>query len=144
MDSFVLYRTLWFNGKLSLTKFQFRKLIFNALRGISGVPSITSSYGENIKDDPVVQSNIRGTLTYADAGNNTRSTQIFINYANNTFLDAQGFAPFGEVVSGMTFIDHIYAGYGGTPSQASIETQGNTYLHDNFPLLTYLKKTSVQ
>ena len=70
--------------------------------GISGNSSENKKWlHSNIQDDPVVASNGRGTLAYADAGPNTRTTQIFINYADNARLDKMGFAPFAKVVAGL-------------------------------------------
>lgn len=112
-----------------------------------GIPAIPSKkYKTPIKDDPVTQTNARGTLTYATSGKNTRTTQMFINTRNggNKFLDSQGFAPIGVVVKGMDLVDQIYAGYGEKPSQGKIQDQGNKYLDKDFPLLSYISKTSQQ
>src|SRR5213076_589674 len=76
-----------------------------------------------ITDDAVTQHNTRGTLTFATAGPNTRTTQLFINYRDNIRLDGMGFAPLGRVVEGMDVVDHIYAGYGERPDQAQIEVR---------------------
>lgn len=106
--------------------------------GISGYPKVSSAWqNANIKDDPVKASNTVGTITYADAGPNTRTTQVFINLANNASLDAQGFAPFGKVTSGMKVVNKLYAGYGEavTNLQGSIATQGNPFLKKRFPKL---------
>ena len=102
-----------------------------------------------IKDDPVKQSNNRGYITYAMAGPNTRTTQLFINYRNNAGLDSQGFSPFGKVVKGMDVVDSIYSGYGeGAPSgngpaQHLIQQQGNAYLEKNFPKLDYIESATI-
>lgn len=93
---------------------------FIAQFGINGDPIVMSKWrSSSIPDDPVKVSNTRGTVVFATAGPNTRTTQIFVNTREqgNGFLDRQGFAPFGEVVSGMEIIDSLYAGYGeGAPN----------------------------
>lgn len=91
--------------------------------------------GAKIKDDPVTQSNRAGYLSFASAGANTRTTQIFINLGANARLDSMGFSPFGKVVSGMDAVRKIYAGYGETPDQSAIESQGKAYLDKQFPKL---------
>ena len=112
--------------------------------GLNGDPSVTSQWrSQNIKDDPVQESNTRGKVTFATAGPNTRTTQIFINFGNNSFLDGQGFAPFGEVVDGMDVVDSIFNGYGESPNQGSIQQRGNEYLNSEFPKLDYVKKASI-
>ena len=91
------------------------------------------------------QHNVRGTLVYATAGPNTRTTQLFINLGDNTrSLDGQGFAPFGKVTSGMGAVDSIFPGYGELPQQPSIESQGNGYLQAEFPKLDYVRKATIQ
>jgi len=69
---------------------------------------------------------------------NSRTTQIYINYADNSYLDDSGFAPFAQVTSGMDIVDRIYSGYGQEPKQPLIVKQGNEYLEDNYPLLDYV------
>ena len=82
--------------------------------GINGDPEKMNYWrSKNLSDDPVKVSNKRGTVVFATAGPNTRTTQIFINTGNrNSFLDGQGFSPIGEVVSGMDVVDLFYSGYG--------------------------------
>ena len=96
-----------------------------------------------IRDDKVTKSNTRGMVTYAMAGPNTRTTQVFINYANNSRLNADGFAPFGKVVAGMEVVDSLYSGYGESPDQGSIQAQGNSYLESKFPRLDYIKTARI-
>ncbi|MDE3025884.1 MAG: peptidylprolyl isomerase, partial [Acidobacteriota bacterium] len=107
--------------------------------GISGDPKVSSAWqNANIRDDPVKTSNTVGTLTFADAGPNTRTTQLFINLANNgPSLDSQGFAPFGKVTKGLAVVKKLYGGYGEAPSNAQpeIASQGNTFLKKRFPKL---------
>jgi peptidyl-prolyl cis-trans isomerase A (cyclophilin A) len=106
--------------------------------GISGYPTVSRAWQyAGIKDDPVKASNTIGTITYADAGPNTRTTQLFINIANNASLDGQGFAPFGKVTTGMSIVRRLYSGYGEalTNLQGQIATQGNAFLKKRFPKL---------
>lgn len=112
--------------------------------GINGDPAVQKEWRDNnLKDDPVTQKNVRGTLTYATAGPNTRTTQLFINLADNNFLDGQGFAPFAKVVSGMDVVEKITAEYGEKPDQGYIQQLGNRYLNEYFPRLDYIKKATV-
>jgi peptidyl-prolyl cis-trans isomerase A (cyclophilin A) len=110
--------------------------------GISPYPEAAAAWKDaTIKDDPVKESNKRGRVTFATAGPNTRTTQLFINLKDNGNLDGMGFAPFGEVVEGMEVVDQLFMGYGeGAPSgrgpaQGRIQAQGNAYLEDKFPKL---------
>ena len=113
--------------------------------GIHGDPKLNAVWSEsNIADDPVVQSNKRGFVTFAKRNvPNSRSTQIFINFKDNSFLDKDGFAPFGQIVAGMEVVDKINAEYGESPEQGLIQTQGNAYLTKAFPRLDYIKKASI-
>jgi peptidyl-prolyl cis-trans isomerase A (cyclophilin A) len=118
--------------------------------GINGDPKLSSVWREaRIKDDPVKQSNGRGYITFATAGPNTRTTQVFINFADNAALDRQGFAPFGQVVSGMNVVDALYAEYGegGSggrgPEQDRIQREGNAYLAGSFAKMDYIKKATI-
>jgi peptidyl-prolyl cis-trans isomerase A (cyclophilin A) len=113
--------------------------------GINGDPTIQAPWrNANLQDDPVTQSNKRGMITFATAGPNTRTTQVFINFKDNAGLDRQGFAPFGEVVSGMEAVDKINAQYKEMPDQNLIQRQGNAYLTKSFPRLDYVKKATIQ
>jgi peptidyl-prolyl cis-trans isomerase A (cyclophilin A) len=106
--------------------------------GISGFPAVSSAWqNANIKDDPVKASNTPGTMTFADAGPDTRTTQVFINLANNASLDSQGFAPFAKVTKGMAVVNKLFGGYGEavTNLQGNIASQGNAFLKKRFPKL---------
>jgi len=110
---------------------------FMAQFGISARPEVSRVWAERgMFDDPVKESNRRGMVTYAKSSlPNSRSTQLFINYGNNSQLDADKFAPFGEVIEGMEFVDQIYSGYGEQPDQTLITNQGKAYLDRQFPRL---------
>ena len=112
--------------------------------GLSADPAVNKAWDQaTIHDDPVKQSNKRATLVFATAGPNTRTTQLFINFANNSRLDGMGFAPFGEVIDGMDKVDRIYAGYGEQPSQDLITAQGDAYISHNFPKIDKIKLARV-
>jgi peptidyl-prolyl cis-trans isomerase A (cyclophilin A) len=112
--------------------------------GLNGDPVVSARWRRAaIPDDPVRQHNTRGALTFATAGPNTRTTQLFINYGDNTRLDGMGFAPLGRVVEGMDVVDHIYAGYGERPAQGLIEAQGNAYLTAQFPRLDSIRHATI-
>jgi peptidyl-prolyl cis-trans isomerase A (cyclophilin A) len=117
---------------------------FVAQFGMHGDPSVNKRWDDRpIADDPVVQSNKRGTIVFATAGPNKLGNQFFINFADNTGLDGQGFSPFGRVVEGMRVVDSIYAGYGESPDQSRITAEGNAYLKRAFPRLDYIKSARV-
>ena len=123
---------------------------FMAQFGISGDPKVSAAWrAAKIQDDPVKESNKRGYVTYAMAGPNTRTTQLFINYKDNSRLDASGFSPFAQVIEGMEVVDGLYAEYGeGAPSgngpdQSQVQTQGNGYLQEKFPKLDYIKSAKI-
>jgi peptidyl-prolyl cis-trans isomerase A (cyclophilin A) len=120
--------------------------------GFNGDPSVTAVWSNaRIPDDPMRQSNTRGMVTFAQPSvPNARTTQIFINTANNDYLKDHGsFAPFGKVISGMDVVDSLYTGYGEAaprgkgPSQARIAREGNSYLHTDFPLLDSIVTASI-
>jgi peptidyl-prolyl cis-trans isomerase A (cyclophilin A) len=101
--------------------------------GLNADPAVNKVWKTaTIPDDPVMQSNKRGSVVFATAGPNTRTTQLFINFADNSRLDHMGFAPFGTVVEGMDAVDKIYAVYGESPRQDLITEQGDAYLKANF------------
>jgi peptidyl-prolyl cis-trans isomerase A (cyclophilin A) len=123
---------------------------FMAQFGIHGNPSVQSAWRPaQIKDDAVKQSNTRGMVVFATAGPNTRTTQLFINFGDNTGLDKQGFAPFGRIVQGMDVVDKIYGGYGEGaprgkgPDQGRIQAEGNAYLTKEFPRLDHIKAATI-
>jgi peptidyl-prolyl cis-trans isomerase A (cyclophilin A) len=123
---------------------------FMAQFGISPNPAIAAAWqNANIPDDPKKETNTRGRVTFAMGGPNTRTTQIFVNYGDNSFLDNQNFPPFGEVVAGMEVVDQLYAEYGeGAPSgrgpdQGKLQTEGKAYTDRNYPKLDHVIKASI-
>ena len=119
--------------------------------GLNGDPAVIAAWKHRtIPDDSVRVSNLRGTLAYAMTGPNTRTTQIYFNLAHNLQLDAQGFAPFAEVTSGIDVVLRLYSGYGESSGggvragkQGLIEAGGNAYLTRAFPKLDYIKRAVV-
>jgi peptidyl-prolyl cis-trans isomerase A (cyclophilin A) len=119
--------------------------------GVSGYPEVAAVWRhETFKDEPVKQSNTRGRLAFAKTDTpHSRTTQIFITLNDNAFLDEAGFAPFGEVVAGMAFIDTLYTGYGEGPplgrgpNPSKVQMVGNVYLKRDFPNLDYIKAASL-
>jgi peptidyl-prolyl cis-trans isomerase A (cyclophilin A) len=118
--------------------------------GISAYPPVSAAWSHApIKDDPVVQSNLRGYLTYAMGGPNTRTTQVFINLVDNKRLDGMGFAAFGQVTEGMEVVEALYAGYGEGapdgqgPEQDKIEKLGKAYLDKDFAQLDSIKTATL-
>jgi peptidyl-prolyl cis-trans isomerase A (cyclophilin A) len=114
--------------------------------GISPYPEVSKAWSRaTIPDDIVTVHNTRGNVSFASAGPNTRTTQIFVNLGDNRGLDNSGFAPVGSVTSGMKVLDALYNGYGDapTPHQAEMETQGNAWLDKNYPKLDAIKTAEV-
>lgn len=118
--------------------------------GIHGTPAIAAKWKEApIDDDPVKQKNLRGRITFAKGGPNTRTTNLFISLKDNTSLDSQGFAPIGEVAEGMDVADQLFAGYGDGapkgrgPSQKRIYEEGNAWLQKDFKDLDFVKSAKL-
>jgi len=114
--------------------------------GMNGDPKVHAQWGDKtIKDDPVKRSNKRGFVTYAQTGApNSRSTQLFINHGDNSFLDGQRFAPIGVIVEGMTVVDALYkTGENPPETQGMIKEQGNEYLKKKYPQLDYIKTARI-
>jgi peptidyl-prolyl cis-trans isomerase A (cyclophilin A) len=123
---------------------------FMAQFGISAYPEVSQVWEHaNIKDDPIVQSNHRGFVSFATAGPNTRTTQVFINYGNNEALDRSGFSAFAVVSDGMGVVDKLYNGYGEGapdghgPNQGLISTRGHAYLEKDFPKLDSIRSATL-
>jgi peptidyl-prolyl cis-trans isomerase A (cyclophilin A) len=120
--------------------------------GIHADPAVSAVWrNAQIPVDPVKQSNKRGFVTYAmGAKPDTRTTQVFINFRDNSNLDQMGFAPIGEVVTGMDVVDKINTMYGEGaprgkgPDQGRIQAEGNAYLIKSFPKLDYVKTATVE
>jgi peptidyl-prolyl cis-trans isomerase A (cyclophilin A) len=115
--------------------------------GMHGDPAVQAAWtSARIQDDPVKESNKRGYITFAKPNApNARSTQVFINFADNAGLDGQGFSPFGKVLTGMNVVDKINAKYGARPGddQGNIQSGGNAYLDKTYPGLTFIKAATI-
>jgi peptidyl-prolyl cis-trans isomerase A (cyclophilin A) len=112
--------------------------------GLNANPAVNAAWEKAyIKDDPVTQSNHTGFLTFATAGPNTRTTQLFISLGENASLDKLGFSAFGQVTSGMDVVQKIFPGYGESPDQTQITAEGKTYLDKNFPKLDHIISATV-
>jgi peptidyl-prolyl cis-trans isomerase A (cyclophilin A) len=118
--------------------------------GINGNPQVSTPWrNAQIKDDPVKQSNKRGFITFATSGPNSRTTQVFINFGDNSRLDGMGFASFGQVSSGMNVVDQLYSDYGEGapqgrgPNQGRMQGEGNAYLTKDFPNLDFVRKATI-
>lgn len=116
---------------------------FVAQFGLAANPAMTKKWDRTIPDDPVIRANVRGSLVFATAGPNTRTTQLFINLRSNQSLDSQGFAPFGRVIEGMEVVDRFFQGYGERPDQGAATASGNVYLKSQFPNLDYIRTATI-
>ena len=120
--------------------------------GVNGDPEVNRKWRQsNIKDDPVKESNKPGYITFAQSSAlNSRTTQVFINFRDNSRLDRDRFAPFGRVVKGMDVVESLYNGYGegapngSGPNQGRVQDEGNAYLKKSFPKLDYIKKATIE
>ena len=112
--------------------------------GIPGDPRVAEAWrSKYIQDDPPIEHNTRGTVTFATSGPNQRVNQFFINLVDNSRLDPMGFAPIGRVRD-MTAVDAFHMGYGETPAQARIQREGNAYLRVEFPQLDYIRTARIE
>ncbi len=133
------------NGFYDGTRFFRVRPGFMAQFGLNGNPEIQGAWQRAfLRDDPVTQKNVRGFVSFTTEGRpQSRFTQIFINYADNSRLDADGFAPFGEVVSGMEVVDKVFSPGDPQPDQRRILREGNEYLQKEFPQLDFVKKATI-
>ncbi len=138
------------------TKFYDNTRFFRVVRnfvvqwGIHGDPAVSRLWANmRILDEPVKRSNKKGAVSFAMLGPASRTTQVFINLADNVRLDKSGFAAFGQVVEGMNVVERLYLAYGEGPprgpgpDQNKIETEGNAYLERQFPRLDYIKRALI-
>jgi len=123
---------------------------FMAQFGVHGDPKVAAKWREaRITDDPVKGSNTRGAITFATAGPNTRTTQLFINFGDNSRLNGMGFSSFGKISEGMDVVDKINGEYGEGapggrgPNQGRVQSEGNAYLKKEFPNLDYIKSATI-
>jgi len=121
---------------------------FMAQFGLNGDPDVQRAWtNAGLPDEPTRQSNLRGFVSFArESSPNSRYTMVFINYKDNSYLDSEGFAPFGQVVAGMDVADKLYSGYGRTnvPDQRRITSEGNAYLSAEYPKLDYIRRARIE
>jgi peptidyl-prolyl cis-trans isomerase A (cyclophilin A) len=134
------------NGFYDGTRFFRVRPGFMAQFGLNGDPVVQRAWqGAWLRDDPVTQKNVRGFVSFTTEGRpQSRFTQIFINYADNSRLDADGFAPFGQVVSGMEVVDKLFSPTDPQPDQRQVLRDGNEYLQKEFPRLDFVKKATIE
>ena len=132
------------NGYYDDTRFYRVVAKFVVQWGFSGDPKISKAWRDaKLDDDPVKLKNVRGTISFAMSGPNTRTTQLFINLKDNESLDTRGFTPFAEVVEGMDVVDKLHSGWGNTPQQKKILEEGNAYLDKEYKELDKITKATV-
>ena len=115
--------------------------------GIAGTPAENRKWDRTIRDDPVAQSNTKGSLVYATAGPNTRTTQLFINYKDNAGLDEQGFAPFANMVRGEDVAEAIFNPTPGSSDgvdQDQYMTKGNPWIEEQYPGINFIRNATVR
>jgi peptidyl-prolyl cis-trans isomerase A (cyclophilin A) len=121
---------------------------FMAQFGLNGDPDVQAAWASaHLQDEPPKRSNVRGFVSFAkESRPNTRYTMVFINYKDNSYLDESGFAPFGQVVTGMEVVDKLYSEYGrnNVPDQRRIKSEGNAYLAAEYPKLDFVKKATIE
>lgn len=122
--------------------------------GIHGDPAVSAVWlDRRVPDEPVRQGNMRGRVSFARGGPNTRSVQLYVNLADNVRLDTTstfGFPAIGEVVEGMAVVDSMYDGYscrrgavGTCPSQDSLRLQGEAFVRRVHPRLDQIRRALV-
>ena len=134
------------NGFYDGTRFFRVRTGFMAQFGVNGDPNIQVAWQRaSLRDEPPMKSNTRGSVSFTKENlPNTRFTQIFINYGDNSYLDEQGFAPFGQVVTGMEVVDKLFSpSRENEPDQRRILREGNSYLQKEFPQLDFVKKATI-
>jgi len=143
---YTLVKTRFYDGV------RFHRIVRNFVVqfGINGNPKVNRTWSMSpLQDDPVKERNRKGTITFATAGPNTRTTELFINLKDNLRLDGDGFAPIGKVTSGMDVVESLYDSYGEMPPRgqgpdpSQIEREGNEYLQNHFPRLDYIRKATI-
>jgi len=121
---------------------------FMAQFGLNGDPDVQRAWtNAGLPDEPTKQSNLRGFVSFArESSPNSRYTMVFINYKDNSYLDTEGFPPFGQVVAGLDVVDKLYGGYGRTnvPDQHRITSEGNAYLSAEYPKLDYIRRATIE
>ncbi|MCH2203396.1 MAG: peptidylprolyl isomerase [Fuerstiella sp.] len=112
--------------------------------GLAADPVQNEKWSTGLQDEPVLKGNKRGFLTFAkSSAPNSRTTQLFISYGDNDNLDGMGFSAFGQVIQGMEVVDRINSEYGERPNQGYIKNQGNSYLSNEFPNLSYIQTARI-
>ena len=115
--------------------------------GIAGEPAENKRWSKAISDDPVAGSNTKGTVSYATAGPNTRTSQLFVNLVDNTRLDKMGFAPFAYVTQGLDVVEKIFnptPGDSGGIDQGKYTADGNPWLKQQYPKTNFITRAVIE